>query len=465
MSYCVNIISEEQLDPKEILRKIAGKGEKIMAINVDFPSLKFGRMYESLRGLEINKEDDGYEIRICTCSSWADYQLFAVVVDVMKELTNGIAYTEKDDPIDDPYKKFNKKWAKAEMEANWGAIRALVLHSGSAVVMPGMFTHFCVGPEMLTCRGMKLYSPYKENEEGFDWLTKYFTLMQWALAEKISTESRLAMQDADGNEMGISAIYIKNNQVSKFDYVSYAPLMAFINLDTEESVIIRFENFKKAVQSTDYDDTHFAGFDEYQMRTCEGDVEIDEIKAVMENAKKYVPIDVAYRPTFPGSGHDKKQNTFVLMWNPDNSDISLEEYIRSMQDFYTGQFCRSVHDWKKAKMDDRFYVIRVGDGKIGVVMAGIFNSQPYVSPNWSGKGRKQYVMELKPTTMINPEIAPMLTTEELENAIPDFMWRGGYSGRLLTEEQAMSLDSLFSVYLKKIETKDDGVNICVIKRM
>jgi hypothetical protein len=67
--------------------------------------------------------------------------------------------------------------------------------------------------------------------------------------------------------------------------------------------------------------------------------------------------------------------------------------------------------------------------------------------------------------MINPESAPMLTIEDLEAVVPDFMWRGGYSGRLLTNEQAKALETRFYMYLKEIEYKDDGENICYIKNL
>ena len=49
--------------------------------------------------------------------------------------------------------------------------------------------------------------------------------------------------------------------------------------------------------------------------------------------------------------------------------------------------------------------------------------------------------------MIHPDICPLLTSEELAKEIPDFVWTGGHSGQLLTEEQAVKLQELWDKYL------------------
>lgn len=465
MSYCVNIITEKQLQPKEIFQKIADEGIKLMIINEDFPHLWFGVMYDSLRGVEINKETNGYEVRILSCSSDADYILFPVVIEVVCSLSGGNAIDENDEPINNPMEYFGYEWMEQQTKAGWSAIQAMVRYSGSTVIMNGLFLPFCVGPKLLLSRDkVKIYASYEENANGFDWLTRYFTLMQWSLADAKDTSSRLALENPEdkGNPLGMSLIAIKDNQVSEFDYVSHAPLMNLTNLDTNECVIIRFEDFNRCLDLVNYD-THFACFDEYQSRKCDGEVDAKEMKAIMDFAKRYIPQRLGYRPTYPGSGFDENQNTFIFMWNPETSEPSLEEYINSIKGFYTADFSRKIHEWKAAKMDDRFYIVKVGDGKIGIVMAGVFRSQPYQESN--EKGRKPYLIELKPTLMLNPDFAPMLTIQDLETVVPNFMWRGGYSGRLLTNEQAKALEVRFASYLKEIEGKDDGVNICYIKNI
>ena len=61
-----------------------------------------------------------------------------------------------------------------------------------------------------------------------------------------------------------------------------------------------------------------------------------------------------------------------------------------------------------------------------------------------------------------PDTAPMLTTEELMKAIPTFDWTGGHSGRILSKENAMKLEGLWSKYLKKHQDDVDGVNMNAI---
>lgn len=466
MSYCVNIITEEQLQPKAIFKKIADEGFKLFIKDEEFPHLWFGIMYDSLRGVEINRESNGYEVRILSCSSYADYRLFPVAIEAVCALSGGNAIDEEGEPIEDPMERFDYEWMEQEIKSGWSVVTAIVRHSGSVVVMNGLFIPLCVGPYVLlkSTKKVNLYASYEDNSESFDWLTRYFTLIQWSLADGIDSSSRLALENPEDKEnpLSMSLIVIKDNQVSKFDYVSYAPLMNLTNLDTGESIIIRIEDFKRSVRLVDYD-THFAGFDDYQLRTCDGDVEAEEIKAIMSFAKRYIPQYLGYRATYPGSGFDEIQNTFILMWNPNTSGPSLEEYINSIKDFYNADFSRKIYDWKSAKMDDRFFLVKVGEGNTGVVMSGVLRSQPYQES--SEKGRKSYYIELKPTLMLNPETAPMLTIEDLETSVPDFMWRGGYSGRLLTHEQAKALEVRFATYLKEIENKDDGVNICFIKNV
>lgn len=58
---------------------------------------------------------------------------------------------------------------------------------------------------------------------------------------------------------------------------------------------------------------------------------------------------------------------------------------------------------------------------------------------------------------------PIISTEQLQKAIPDFEWRRGHSGTLLTEDQAQRLEKLFAEYLPTVADKADGENLCVLK--
>ena len=481
MSFCVDFTSKKQLDPMVILRTIVGKGLKIMAVSKEFPCMRFGLIDESLRGIEVNKEDDGYEVRINSCSSWGDYYLFDLTINVLQELCGVRGISEDGDPIDDAFAVFDDEWISRDMTSNWDTICSLVRYGGSTFSMYGMFLPFCVGPRMLLSKGISLYPPYEDNREAYDWLVNYFTTIQWSLANGKSTSSHLAIPISGVPEQeypGISLICIKDGKLNPFDYIVYAPLIGIFDLDSKKNVLMRFNDLKKAINATDVSINSLAGIDECQLRVCGrnldddsengncgGSPDIDEIRHIMDFAIRYVPSDVTYRPTYPGSGYDEKQNTIVFFWDPEKRKMTEEEYIDSLKNFYTEPFHQQVHEWQKVRMDDRFYLVKVGGKSKGLVMAGIVGSQPFLSSNDSGKGRRQHFVELKPTMMLNPQTLPMMTIEELEDAVPGFMWRGGHSGRMLTPEQAASLETAYANYLQKLNYKDDGVNLCKISRM
>ena len=165
---------------------------------------------------------------------------------------------------------------------------------------------------------------------------------------------------------------------------------------------------------------------------------------------------------YPGNGYNEEQQTFILMWNPAFSN-SMENHIESIGHIDDYSFNWSVYEWEKAKMGDRFYMLRVGEGNTGVVMSGIFTSQPYASQDWNPNrnSRKIYYMDMKPNFIVNPETQAIITTEQLQDAIPDFEWRKGHSGQLLSAEQAKKLEKLFADYIQKMLDVDDETNVAI----
>lgn len=140
--------------------------------------------------------------------------------------------------------------------------------------------------------------------------------------------------------------------------------------------------------------------------------------------------------------------TYILFWNPEISSYTMERF---QNDFKFG-YCVgnwSITEHEKVKTGDRFYMIRCGNGKTGIVMHGIIVSKCYKSSDWSPKRRKNiYYADIDHWVMINPETASkMLTPDLLTELIPDFNWHGGHSGRLLSKEYARKLDEVWAEYL------------------
>ncbi|HBH09459.1 MAG TPA: hypothetical protein DDX40_08695 [Rikenellaceae bacterium] len=83
------------------------------------------------------------------------------------------------------------------------------------------------------------------------------------------------------------------------------------------------------------------------------------------------------------------------------------------------------------------------DDTTGICMSGIFTSEPYRGEDWSGKGRETYYMNMNIQQATDPDKFVIIKTSNLLEAIPDFDWKGGRSGRLLDEAAAEKLDKLF----------------------
>ena len=146
------------------------------------------------------------------------------------------------------------------------------------------------------------------------------------------------------------------------------------------------------------------------------------------------------------------RKTFIMRWNTDISNYKLSEFEDAMKDFYDEGFYYdwSIWDYRQAHVGDRFYMIRTGEGKNGVVMRGTIIGTPYPDEDWSGKGRKVYYIRMSLTNMIHPDRSPLLlTTDELTEAIPDFNWKEGHSGEILSDSQADKLEDVWKDYVER----------------
>ena len=146
------------------------------------------------------------------------------------------------------------------------------------------------------------------------------------------------------------------------------------------------------------------------------------------------------------------RKTFIMRWNTDISNYKLSEFEDAMEDFFDEGFYYdwSIWDYQKAHIGDHFYMIRTGEGKNGVVMRGTIIGTPYPDEDWSGKGRKVYYIRMSLSNMIHPERTPLLlTTDELTEVIPDFNWKGGHSGEILSDAQADKLEKVWKDYIER----------------
>ena len=449
MSVCVNFRTKKQFEPKMLFDELVKRGKKIMVTSAEFPCLKLGTHLEALRGVEINKEDNGYEIRVCSFANRADLQLYGAVVEMMVSLTgeNPLYEDNEEEVISDPKEFFGDKWIKSQRESSLSVMCALIKYNGKPIIMDGIFFPFCFGPILARDFDIDLSDPYIED---LNVIQDYLSGLQWKYADKESTSSRLALQNPNDEErpLSISLIYAEDGKVKPFDYVSYADVLCLMDKD-KEVVMIHMEDFWKIISSDG-----FELMDDYQV-SIKGDLSYKDFLEMQEKAKLFAVDDLSYHPTFPGNGYDEKQKTYVLMWNPAISSVKMEDHVDSIPNLLTEHYNWSVYEYKEAKKNDRFVLIRCGEGKTGLVMSGIFDSNPYQAGDWSGKGRKVFYMDMTPNFIADPEEAEIITTKQLQEAIPSFDWSGGHSGRLLTEEQARQLEDLLAPYLSQFVNNVD----------
>lgn len=140
--------------------------------------------------------------------------------------------------------------------------------------------------------------------------------------------------------------------------------------------------------------------------------------------------------------------TFILKWNPEVSNIKAEDWKRWKERFPFITPNWSVWEHEKSDDRDRFFMVRVGEGRTGLVMRGRFCSMPKEGDDWSGKGRKVFYRDMYIDNIMDPETDPIITTEELEAAVPDFDWRAGHSGMRLSDAQATAVERLWKKFEK-----------------
>ncbi|MGM9869424.1 MAG: hypothetical protein ACI30R_07375 [Sodaliphilus sp.] len=416
-------------------------------------------MYESLRGVEITKDEQGYEVRVNVFSTEADYKLFVKSIEALLSITDGRAYSGDNDEeeITNPRAYFSKEWIDSTMELDFHMMRSIIAN-GHQLTLSGLFCSMCVGAHMFLSFQISLCDDY--DIKSFFSLQNYLRSMQWHCKELSDTSSHMVMPTPDGeSHLSMSVITIKDGKVKDFDYVSWAALFAIIDLDSDEDayrpLVIPFRQAWKLLSNP-----IFRRLDEYQYERT-GTLTVDLLHEMMEIGRRLEPDDIHHEPTYPGTGYDKEQNTVILMWNPAISSVKMDDHLQSVEHMLAGYFNWSVWEYEKARCGDRFFLVRVGEGKTGIVMSGVFDSHPFQDTDWSGKDRRTFYMDMTPNVILDPEVAPMLTTEQLSEAMPDFNWNGGHSGQILSKKNARKLESLWRKYLKQVELQVDGKTLNV----
>ena len=144
--------------------------------------------------------------------------------------------------------------------------------------------------------------------------------------------------------------------------------------------------------------------------------------------------------------------TLILKWNPAISDVSMDDMYYQMMDavddvYDEGQW--SVHDWEKAERGDRFFLLRVGRGKVGIIGSGWLTSGTFADEDWDGSSDTVHYARMIYDVFAFPKGNNILETRTLRKEIPDVDWKGGHSGVYITDEQASVLETLWMNYQRE----------------
>lgn len=138
--------------------------------------------------------------------------------------------------------------------------------------------------------------------------------------------------------------------------------------------------------------------------------------------------------------------TYLLRWNPTISSYTLNDYRNDMEEYPDGFRSNwSIYEWEEAHKGDRFFMLRTGDDKAGIIYRGEFLSDPYEGDDWAGqKGKKRQYIDIGCYDFIPADNQSPIDIELLEKEIPEIDWRKGHSGELLSEEIADKLNDLWN---------------------
>lgn len=97
-----------------------------------------------------------------------------------------------------------------------------------------------------------------------------------------------------------------------------------------------------------------------------------------------------------------------------------------------------------------FYIVKVGKGATGLIASGRFSSSPYcggVDP--SNNRDYQYYCDLHFEHIVNPEKGPIITLNELTQAVPGFNWRDENISGCLSYNDAACMNHLWGEFSRK----------------
>lgn len=181
MSVSVYVKSGKDISAKSVMESLIAKGENVVSTSDDF-SLHIGTVKMALRGIEVNKEGDEYEIRLFSFSNQADYRLFPIVIKTVMELAGENAISEDNEEVKDPFKVYGSEFETYDRKWIFRQISRELMKPGSSMKIDGLLARFPISAAMFESFGIDLAEPY--NDEKVVSLLNYIAIEQWKYVGK-----------------------------------------------------------------------------------------------------------------------------------------------------------------------------------------------------------------------------------------------------------------------------------------
>jgi hypothetical protein len=398
---------ESVADDKDVMRRsndtVCGETASYMLMTEGF----------STQGITIKQMVGGtVAVELPWLASEMDVRLCYAFLNAVKKVHRAARIMEENER--------DAKLADCDAQEQWGQRcnnMKSILDKGEAVVVTGVTRDFHLNPQRYV---------EKDGQSIVDDVFNDFIALQWIGVDAVNVreEKRHISEDEE-----LSTLRVVDNTHDVF--IGACRYVGMVKGNTCKMVL--FSEFCKLM------DGH-GGFKQLD----EAQVLLDKMED--EDWNKF--FDAAN-----GFVREHFRKTFIMRWNTDISNYKLTEFDEAMNDFHEDGFYYdwSIWDYQKAHIGDRFYMIRTGKGRNGVVMRGTIIGSPYPDEDWSGKGRKVYYIRMSLSHMIHPEDAPfLLSTDELNKGVPGFCWDNGHSGEMLNDEQAEQLEEVWKNYVEQM---------------
>ena len=162
--------------------------------------------------------------------------------------------------------------------------------------------------------------------------------------------------------------------------------------------------------------------------------------------------------------------TFVFVWNPKKWNwIDLEKKIEIINQ--TGHVTEDwgVASFKKIKLGDRFFLLRLGKEPKGIIGSGYISSDVFMAKHWNGDNVNIPKVMLDFDVLINAEIDPNLSIDILNSGnLAKMNWTPQLSGIEMHPDFVNKVESLWFDFLKskpsqKIKVESQLTNMTFIE--